>query len=100
MHHEETLKLMDQCRGIFITKNTDYGGSFVDTFCEFGIISPLTRISDKFNRIKQIIKNNGAHEVPESIEDSLMDLGNYAIMTAAAIRVAKDKEKNNGVEGT
>lgn len=73
---------------IYEKKNTDYGDSFSETCNEFGIIAALTRISDKFNRIKQLAKNK-AKVKDESIEDTLLDLANYSIMTLVWLKTKK-----------
>ena len=61
-------------------KNADYGDSFSNTCDEFGITAAIVRMSDKFLRIKQLAKNT-AQVKDEKIEDTLLDLANYAIMT-------------------
>lgn len=47
---------------------------------KYGKISALTRISDKFNRLENLILNGECEIKDESIKDTLMDLANYAIM--------------------
>lgn len=66
---------------IYIAKNHDYGNSFSETFEKLGLISAVTRITDKVNRLQSLCKNNGQLIKNESIEDTLKDLANYAIMT-------------------
>ncbi len=65
---------------LYANKNHDYGDSFEHTADEFGLIAPAIRLSDKLNRFKSLIgkKSNVAEE---KIEDTLLDLANYAIMT-------------------
>lgn len=64
-------------------KNHDYGNSFGDTFDKLGIISAVTRISDKYNRLVSLsTKPEEERKVKdESITDTLMDMANYCIMT-------------------
>ena len=64
-------------------KNHDYGNSFGDTFDKLGIISAVTRISDKYNRLVSLsTKSEEERKVKdESITDTLMDMANYCIMT-------------------
>ena len=65
---------------IYIKKNADYGDSFGETYKKLGIISAVTRIADKTNRLVNLSVNERQVN-DESIEDSLMDLANYSIMT-------------------
>jgi len=65
---------------LYEMKNQDYGNSFEESCNEFGITAGLVRMSDKFNRIKSLSKNSNLVK-DESIEDTLVDLANYAIMT-------------------
>lgn len=70
----------------FVAKNTAYGDSFSVTFKEFGIISALTRMSDKWNRIKALATGARNDVTDESLEDSLMDLANDCTMTVMELR--------------
>ena len=63
-------------------KNADYGSSFNQTLDEFGLVASATRMSDKFNRFKSLMRCGSTARVEdEKIEDTLMDLAAYAIMT-------------------
>lgn len=66
---------------VYKAKNTDYGNSFGETFKKLGIISAVTRISDKMNRLETLAVNHNSQVKDEKIEDTLMDMANYAIMT-------------------
>lgn len=68
-------------------KNKDYGDSFSKTYIEYGDVMPLIRIEDKFNRYKNLIMSvEEPHVRDESVEDTLLDLANYAIMTVMEMR--------------
>lgn len=68
-------------------KNSDYGNSFDQTLNEFGLVASATRMSDKFNRFKSLMKCGSTAQVEdEKIEDTLMDLAAYAIMTVEWIK--------------
>lgn len=68
-------------------KNTDYGNSFDQTLAEFGLVASATRMSDKFNRFKSLMRCGSSVRVEdEKIEDTLMDLAAYAIMTVEWIK--------------
>lgn len=66
---------------LYEKKNRAYGNSFSDTYKKLGIISAVTRISDKHNRLCNLATNPDIDNLGESIEDTLKDLASYAIMT-------------------
>lgn len=75
-------QLTDKMNDLYIRKNSDYGDSFNHTCDEFGVTAALVRMSDKFNRLKQLADRPDESKIfDESIEDTLMDLANYALMT-------------------
>jgi len=67
-----------QARGLatFIQKNSDYG----DAFATFGLIGVLVRISDKIHRALNISRTNVTLVSDETLDDTLLDLHNYAAM--------------------
>ena len=67
-------------------KNADYGNSFSRAVEKYGLVSALTRISDKFNRLESLILHKEQEVKDESIQDTLLDLANYCIMTVMEIR--------------
>ena len=62
-------------------KNKKYGDSFGISVKKYGLISALTRMSDKWNRIENLILTGDNGTGDESLRDSLMDLSNYCNMT-------------------
>lgn len=88
----------DICTGlnkIYEQKNHDYGDSFHDTFVEEGLAMARIRLSDKLNRFKKLSRltgEDGKLVKDESIEDTLLDLANYAIMTVMELRLKKMEE--------
>jgi hypothetical protein len=75
-------------REIFAKKRHDYGPSTEETFNKFGIVSMIVRMQDKLNRLYTLSKSNDP-AVDESVEDTLLDLANYAVITLLEI----DKNK-------
>lgn len=69
-----------QLNNLYTKKNHDYGDSFGETFCKLGIISAITRISDKHNRLCSLCTKPQL-VADETIKDTLMDMANYCIMT-------------------
>ncbi|CAG9608025.1 nucleotide modification associated domain-containing protein [Pseudoneobacillus rhizosphaerae] len=82
---DKHLEICRQLNNIYKQKNADYGDSFGQQYQEYGIISSAIRLEDKMKRFKQLIKNE-AQVKDESIEDTLLDMANYAIMTVIEMR--------------
>lgn len=76
--HYAICKKLNQ---VYKAKNHDYGDSFGDTYKKLGIISAVTRLSDKMNRLMSLAVSHDAQVKDEKIEDTLLDMANYAIMT-------------------
>lgn len=79
----------------FLRKNHDYGNSFHTTWKEFGdkgIVTGVARISDKYHRLLNLSLGTEPF-VDESIDDTLMDMANYCIMTL--MELEKDRSKNS-----
>lgn len=76
-------EICNELNEIFRKKQHDYGDSFGQTFDKLGIISAVTRISDKYNRLVSLCtKPEEERKVKdESITDTLLDMANYCIMT-------------------
>lgn len=90
-HAEVCKKLND----IYMRKNSDYGDSFGETYRKLGIISAVTRLTDKYNRLVSLTTKNKSNQLvkDESITDTLMDMANYAIMTIIELN-NQEKEMN------
>lgn len=82
--HQE---ICDDIHDTWIQKNTAYGDSFHELYKDLGIISAVTQITHKYNRLKTLAKdkNNNIDAGDESIIDTLLDMANYCIMTAMEI---------------
>ena len=75
-------RISNELSQMYSAKNHDYGDSFGRSVRNYGLISALTRISDKFNRLESLVLNpNGARVSSERLEDTLRDLASYCIMT-------------------
>lgn len=80
--------LLDQIKDTHKKKNHDYGDSFAKSMDEFGMSAAAIRLSDKLNRFKSLIKRE-AQVKDESIEDTLLDMAAYAIMTVEYLKKKK-----------
>lgn len=80
---EEIAKLHDK-------KNNDYGGAYYEMLDECGTAAGSGIIYNKSRRLANLIKDRTEQMVnDESVEDTLLDLASYAIMTLEHIRGLK-----------
>ena len=72
----------------YTAKNHDYGNAFSKSYDEFGIISAVVRMNDKMERAKSLIKmpQDQIQVKGESLQDTLLDLANYAVMTLVELQ--------------
>jgi hypothetical protein len=85
MYEEIVKELYD----IYKRKNHDYGDSFSIVYQKFGLQSAVIRLWDKLLRLETLL--NTEAQVDESVEDTLKDLANYAIM--ALIELQKSNKQ-------
>ncbi|RXM68374.1 DUF1599 domain-containing protein [Clostridium tetani] len=83
---QEHAGICEQLYNIYKNKNHDYGDSFGETYSKLGIISAVTRITDKVNRLQSLCTKEQKVK-DESIKDTLKDLANYSIMTLIEIEM-------------
>lgn len=87
--HQE---LIDYLHDLYIRKNTDYGDSVHDTYTKYGLTSFLVRIEDKLNRARTLSSKRALVD-DEKIEDTLLDMANYAILAVMELRGDKKNEE-------
>lgn len=85
--HQE---ICDYLKNLYDTKNADYGDSMHPLFEEYGLTAFLVMFEIKINRIKSLQYKSGHYE---SLEDSLLDLANYAMIAVTELRNLKDTSK-------
>ena len=81
---ERMYELATSMADTYARKNADYGDSFHTSVQKYGLIAALTRMSDKWNRLENLMLH-GNGQVNESITDTLIDLAAYALMTVMEI---------------
>ena len=86
---EEMVKLYE-------VKNKNYGNSFDKSLDEDGLLVSKIRLGDKLSRFSSLLKANSIGTKEESIEDTLIDLANYAVMTLKWMR----NKKQNSIAST
>lgn len=84
-------QLTEELTKIYQQKNQDYGNSFGKTFETLGIISAVTRITDKYNRLVSLATGHKQQVQDESIIDTLKDMANYCLMTIIEL----EQQENN-----
>lgn len=86
--------LLDDIQATYLQKNAAYGDSFHKLYTDLGIISAVTQITHKYNRLVTLAKdkNNDINAGDEPIMDTLLDMANYCIMTAMEIEREKEEQ--------
>jgi hypothetical protein len=84
------VELVEQMKEVHRAKNAGYSGADAeDPWRNFRVSEMfdvpaftgcLVRMSDKFIRITNLVKDNTNDQVGEAVTDTLMDLANYAII--------------------
>ena len=88
--HQETC---DNIHEMFLRKNAAYGDSFHKLYEDLGIISAVTQITHKYNRLKTLAKDRDIAYTDEGIQDTLLDLANYCILTY--LEIEREQVNNN-----
>ena len=83
---EKFKQISEQICKLYEAKNAAYGNSFSATFEKLGLISAVTRISDKYNRLCNLATNPDIDNLGESIDDTLRDMAAYCIMTLIELK--------------
>ncbi len=86
LHKNTCIYLND----LYISKNKEYGDSFGKAFDDLGVISAITEIYHKTQRLVNIYNKDNL--TFESIEDTLLDLANYAIMTLVELKERENED--------
>jgi len=84
--------LTEEIHALYERKNHDYGDSFSRTYKTLGIISAVTRITDKYNRLVALATTKEKAQVNESLRDTLIDMANYCLMTVMELEGENDAE--------
>lgn len=94
--HTEKVNMFEdvtiEMRNLYDNKNRDYGDSFGQSFKKWGLPMSCIRLGDKLNRLESFAMNKSMQVNNESVEDTLIDLANYAIMTLMELRLEKESK--------
>ncbi len=91
--NEAHAKICDGLRDLRMKKGHDYGQCFEFSIADYGLLSPVVRFRDKLGRLENLLKVKEARVEDESIRDTILDLGNYCILTCAVLDLI-EKHKN------
>lgn len=96
MTTQEEIKFFEgvtnEMAATFAKKRHDYGPSTTETWIKFGPVSMITRMQDKLNRAYNLLCGKDAAAVSsESVQDTILDLANYCIITL--IEIEKERER-------
>lgn len=87
---EKFKEIAKEITELYEKKDKAYGNSFGSTYEKLGIVSAVTRISDKYNRLCNLTTSAmPINDCGESIEDTLKDMAAYCIMTIMAMKDLK-----------
>ena len=81
---EKHEQICNEIHEMYIKKNADYGDSVGELYEKLGDISFLTRISDKYHRLMNLMCDSDGYKRKdinyESVDDTIQDLANYCII--------------------
>lgn len=83
---EQFAEITSQMLDTYNKKNHDYGDSFNKGCDKFGIVSAISRLDEKMDRLTTLYPNAEIAKVNESLEDTLLDMANYAVMLVMYLR--------------
>ena len=72
----------DSAERVFIDRHAKYGA---DNIAAFGLIGCVVRATDNTERLRRAVTLGGGFD-DETVEDSLIDLANYALIGLACLR--------------
>ncbi len=86
---ETFASIVKEMTELYAKKNHDYGNAFGEIINEVGTPYGVGKLKEKLKRIETLIKSEA--KVNESIEDSLIDLACYSVMTLSYLKRKKNK---------
>ena len=99
---EEFRRLVNDMADLYEKKNQNYGNSFGKLYQDLGPVAGLVPLHNKLDRLTYLITHSDDDNHYESIEDTLIDLANYAVMNLVERHMQKSEESSvtsNGMIG-
>lgn len=96
-YEQKYMDVINKLKETFLKKNHDYGSSVKKNYDKFeaygkneGLKYVFGRIAEKHDRLENLIYGAHTNQVAdESVEDTLLDMANYAILAAVSIQEHK-----------
>lgn len=89
----EHKELTTYLSSLYELKNKKYGDSFGRSIRKRGLVSAIVRMEDKWNRLDNLVTNHeDGSDTDESLQDTLLDLANYCIMTVMELNHMEDNK--------
>lgn len=85
-------KILDEMADTFSKKNLDYGNAFEEVLDDLGASYAVGRLKEKHKRLTQLVTSNKQEVDDESIEDTLLDMANYAVLTIMWLQKQKENK--------
>lgn len=85
-------KILDEMADTFSKKNSDYGNAFEEVLDDLGASYAVGRLKEKHKRLTKLVTSNKQEVDDESIEDTLLDMANYAVLTIMWLQKQKENK--------
>lgn len=99
------LELLEEIKSIHVRKSAGYAGADnLDTWANFRLSENfgvsafkgcLIRLSDKFIRVSNLVRDAKNEQVGESIKDTLLDLASYCLIAICLLEEKDEQENRN-----
>lgn len=100
MQSKRYIQLLDEMKDLHIRKNAGYTGDNPDAWVNFrmsesfgvpAFLGCLIRLSDKYIRVTNLVKNPKNDQVNENVKDTLFDLAAYALIAICLLEEQDNK---------
>ena len=103
MASQAYLEKLEQMKDLHIRKNAGYAGHNPDAWANFRMAEAfgvtaldgcLVRMSDKYIRVANLMKDSALDQVGENVKDTLMDLAAYALIAICLLEESEDEARS------
>lgn len=86
MKNDTFSKITEEMELLYEKKNAAYDGAFAKRYAKSGLSYAVNKIGEKCDRLSALERNPDIDNLGESIEDTLIDMANYCVMTLMELR--------------